>query len=348
MLIEIILSQENKGWVIEKIAQKLAENIELQQHEVRILEKPTGKARITHWMHYMNVREDEYVKCGINTFMVTHVDDIWKFKKLKNVIKKNFIPIYLSEEHRDYASKKIDSNTFSFFAKPGSDLAEIKRSEIVSITIASHVYPDGRKNEKYLSKIANEIDLNGCHFNLIGKRWSPTATELRKANASVLEYSKEIGNYPSYDEINSIIRSSDLFMYLGFDEGSMGALDAYLLGTRLLISNQGFHREFKGMAVDLFEDYESFKSKFENFIFQNLNFIKDTKSWGWQRYALEHLSIWEQLSNKVSLDGYVGNFPEKLSIRENKYTHKVSRRQLYFSSIKNRCIYVFNKFLKMK
>ena len=348
MLIEIILSQENKGWVIEKIAQQLAENVELQNHEVSILEKPTGKASVTHWMHYMNVREEDYVKGAINTCMVTHVDDIWKFKKLEKVIEKKFIPIYLSEEHRDYASKKINSNKFSFFVKPGSDLAEIERPEIVSITIASHVYPDGRKNERYLSKLANEMDLNHCHFNLIGKRWSPTATELRKANASVLEYSKEIGNYPSYAEINSIIRSSDLFMYLGFDEGSMGALDAYLLGTKLLISNQGFHREFKGMNVDLFEDYGSFKSKFESFILQNLNFIKDYKSWRWQRYALEHLSIWELLSTKVSLDGYAVNPPEKISLSENKYTHKVSSRQLYFSSIRNRLIHISNKFLKKK
>ena len=97
MLIEIILSQENKGWVIEKIAQQLAENVELQNHEVSILEKPTGKASVTHWMHYMNVREEDYVKGAINTCMVTHVDDIWKFKKLEKVIEKKFIPIYLSE-----------------------------------------------------------------------------------------------------------------------------------------------------------------------------------------------------------------------------------------------------------
>ena len=348
MLIEIILSQENKGWVIEKIADQLVENAKLQKYEVKLLEKPTGKATIIHWMHYMNVREEDYVRGATNTCMVTHVDDIWKFKKLEKVIKNGFIPIYLSEEHRDYVSKKLDSNKFSFFVKPGSDLSEIERSEFVSITIASHVYPDGRKNEKYLWKLAKEIDLKNCHFNLIGKRWGPTAAELRNANASVLEYSKEIGNYPRYEVINNIIKSSDLFMYLGFDEGSMGALDAYLLGTKLLISNQGFHREFKGMTVDLFEDYGSFKSKFENFISQNFDFIKDSKSWGWQRYAREHLSIWELLSNTASPGGYIQKLPEKLGNSKNNYTHKVSRTQLYFFSIKNRCIYIFNKFLKMK
>ncbi len=327
--IEVILSSDNRGWVIEKFAYKLVEFASDVGYQIKILEKPSGNSKVIHWMHYLNVDLSEFSENSVNTVLVTHVDESWKFTRLKKLIEIGFYPIYLSFEQARFVEHRLGRSNNSFYVRPGTDVSgSFVGTEMVTISIASHVYPDGRKNEKFLWKLAKGRDFSSYHFILIGKRWERTAEILKKSNATVSHYSKDQGNYPSYESINAIIQSSDLFLYLGFDEGSLGALDAYLLGTKLLVSNQGFHREFIVDPINLFDDYSMFQKHFNQITDNILKYKSDKNSWGWKSFANSHVKIWDYLNGG-------GNVPsEKLdqSVTIPSPPHKLSKWDSNFAS----------------
>jgi hypothetical protein len=290
--IQIILDPVNKGWVIEKLARKIIEFYP-NHSKIKIHYFPRPGYLITHWMHYLNVSQDFLrINSGVNSFLVPHVDT----KEKENFFLKNLefggIPIFMSEQHSRDIAKRLNLRFNPHYILPGSDLAEgLARFRII---IASHIYPDGRKNEKYLVQLAHDLSLENTHFTFVGKNWAEVSKALKDAGASVDWMDPNKPNFPTYLTLNLYIKSHDLFVYLGNDEGSLGALDAYLLGVPLLISNQGFHQEFiERNNVEMFETYEDFKIKFQ-YLSQTRNRI-DYDNWSWSKYSKQHQKFWDSL-----------------------------------------------------
>ena len=297
MKVDIILHESNKGWIIEKMANRLATNLLSLGTESRILGEPSFESDITHWMHYLNVPLDLKVS-SINTMTVTHVDEIDKLEKLKFLIELGVYPIFLSNEHALEISNLLKMPTKFDKALPGSDLAVFQKIKFI---INSNSYPDNRKNEDYLIRLARDLNLNKTIFIFCGKRWDKIGDNLSEAGAEVLIYSKEMGNYPNYESMNQITKDSDVFIYMGFDEGSMGALDAYLLNKKLIISDQGFHKEMSGRDIFLFKSYNEFKELIEIAITDHLTWQNEKLRWGWMEYAKSHLDIWNGLISSNNL-----------------------------------------------
>lgn len=291
--VQVILDPVNKGWVIEKIANKLV-FIASKYLTIELFYIPRQGYRITHWMHYLNVSSD-FIKIdrGIHTFLVPHIDSIQKERVFLSIIKAGAIPIFLSQDHAERTCKRLELEFNPHYILPGSDLAEDKLR--FRVIISSHVYPDGRKNEHLLINLAQEISLENVHFIFIGKSWAKVEECVKKSGATVEWYSPDNSIFPDYKQSLDIIKGCDLFLYLGNDEGSLGALDAYLLNIPLLISNQGFHREFtKRKNVYLFDDYQSFKSKFID-LKSSLDVI-DSDNWTWYAMVNHYIDFWASLS----------------------------------------------------
>jgi hypothetical protein len=290
--VQVILDPVNKGWVIEKIAKNLilrkSSNLTLDLFYI-----PRRGYRITHWMHYLNVSRD-FIKTdkGIHTFLVPHIDSIQKEQEFLSNINTGAFPIFLSREHAERTSKRLKLDLIPHYISPGSDLAEEKLR--FRVVISSHIYPDGRKKEHLLIQLAQEISLKNFHFIFIGKSWSKVEESVRKSGATVEWFNPNNSPFPNYKQSIDIIRGCDVFLYLGDDEGSLGALDAYLLGITLLVSNQGFHREFADRNnVYLFDDYNGLKTKLME-LSSSLATINSNK-WTWYNMVTKYLEYWDSL-----------------------------------------------------
>lgn len=292
--IQIVLDPIHRGWVIEKLARKLIDYWP-NSNPPRLTYFPKSAFTVTHWMHYMNVPINflENSK-GIHTIQVTHVDSLEKLLHLKKLILAGAIPIFMSRQHAEQISNEIGYSFRKFSILPGSDLAiNANRKRIL---ISSNYYPDGRKNETLLIKLAQECSLNSFHFLFIGKSWDNIAKSLVSAGAEVTIFSPNNPDYPNYDTQIEILRGADCYLYLGFDEGSLGALDAYLMGTPMIISKQGFHLEFAPRSnILLFQSYEDFKRRILETSKRNLISPEEAGKWSWYRYSESYKHMWDTL-----------------------------------------------------
>ena len=90
-------------------------------------------------------------------------------------------------------------------------------------------------------------------------------------------------------------------MYMGFDEGTMGYLDALYAGVGTIVTPQGYHLDahcpidypcrtiddFRGALLDL---QDKRKTK-----------IESVKAWTWDNYTKKHVAIWKYLLKRESL-----------------------------------------------
>ena len=295
--IQIVLDPVHQGWVVEKIARKIVDYWP-NTKKPSISNLPKSGFELTHWMHYMNV-PPEYLKYSksINTVQVTHVDSQLKLNYLEELIKLGAIPIFMSQQHSEQVSEQIGDKFESHVILPGSDVTLF--SNRIRILISSNFYPDGRKNENFLINLAKEIQLDGFHFTFIGKSWGSVAKFLVEAGAQVKIFSPQDLEYPSYEAQLGIVKGVDCYLYLGFDEGSLGALDAYLSGTPMIISKQGFHLEFDQRAdVVLFENFEEFKMAFTKIAPRNQISSHELSKWSWYSLSSSYEQFWNELIYK--------------------------------------------------
>jgi hypothetical protein len=292
---QVILDPVHNGWVIEKIAKKLTGHYS-QTKNVDLHFIPKHGYAITHWMHYMNVSRD-FIKIdkGIHTFLVPHIDSSKKDQVLIANLEAGAFPIFFSRDHAKKTFNRLNLDYIPHHISPGSDLADDNYR--FRVVVSSHVYPDGRKNEHYLIQLAHEFSLSKFQFIFIGKSWSIVAENLKKAGAIIEWFDPSNSQYPNYKQSLDIIRSCNLFLYLGNDEGSLGALDAYLLGIPLLISNQGFHQEFvERKDVFLFDTYYDFKTKIIE-LSSAVN-VDYRKNWTWYAMFTKYVEYWDSIINR--------------------------------------------------
>jgi hypothetical protein len=82
MKIALVLNDENSGWIIEKIAFRLRDELISLGHNVEISNSKLTGFDVNHFMSYNFVESSQ----GISTAMVTHIDDVLKLKHLKKLI----------------------------------------------------------------------------------------------------------------------------------------------------------------------------------------------------------------------------------------------------------------------
>lgn len=297
--IQVVLDPIHRGWVIEKLAKKIVVFWPSMQAP-HLTYFPKIAPSVTHWMHYMNVPVNFLeISKAIHTVQVTHVDSVEKLNHLEKLIHAGAIPIFMSKQHAEEISNEIGYPFKKYSIVPASDLALLgKRRRIL---ISSNYYPDGRKNENLLILLAQEYRLDTFHFIFIGKSWDHIAKSLNSAGAEVTIFSPNNPDYPAYDMQIEILRGVDCYLYLGFDEGSLGAIDAYLVGTPMIISKQGFHLEFLPRSnILLFQNYEDFKTKILATTQRNPISPDETHNWSWYRYAEQYQQVWNLLISEES------------------------------------------------
>jgi hypothetical protein len=106
----------------------------------------------------------------------------------------------------------------------------------------------------------------------------------------------------------------DFWMYLGQDEGSMGCLDAALIGIPLITTPQGFHLELPLGIKHEIESSENLQKILNLISFEYKELINNRTNWTWNRFALDHLAIWNLIDSKpktLTLDNKLSDYQFK-------------------------------------
>lgn len=299
MKINIIAPDQKDGWILYKFGKTVYDELQKTGIEVELSHRFDPNASINHYFT-PNVAD---VADNRTTFMITHVDTMLKVEQIKKATKKGAIGICMSKETRDrLIANGIPANKVCYI-NPAQD-GQIKPKK-VSLCFTHRVYNDSRKRESMLIDICKKINNDIFKFVIMGSGWEDI---IKKMN----ELGFETEYYPEFDKekYNEIMINTDYYCYFGFDEGSMGYLDAVAAGIGTIVTPQGYHLDTEceitypvstiDEIIDALHDIEEKKRK-------NLRFIE---TWTWKNYALKHLEIWkymlgaEKLENILSTRGW--------------------------------------------
>lgn len=248
----IILNPVNKGSIIEKICKRFSEELGSLSKKVRIRDKCDHKSDNSIFMHYQNLVLCPS-ECSSRKFaFVYHVDDLKKLHTVQKLLSHGVTLLFVSTAQMKFIQTilpiKKRRNQLQFVGI-GTDLAfnnEINPTRPVTIGIASNLYPDSRKNEKWILDALCLLDPRKVRIEFCGKRWEEYADYLRERHFTVQVKSIRARNYLSeYEVLLRVMKKWDVSIYAGFDEGSLGILDAYFSGCKVLVTKQGFHLDLQ-------------------------------------------------------------------------------------------------------
>jgi hypothetical protein len=308
--IQIIFAHpSSNNWILGKIARKIKENFEAIGLSVEILNFPTGKSDVVFWIgkssgplwrHFLQVgiaKTSPTYETRLESVLVTHIDDLFKVQNIKNLHKNGDDLVFMSNSHADLVANLAKISPRPFAARFGSDFAESYLYERFVVGIFSKVYPDGRKNEDWLVDYAKNNSALNLEFLIIGAGWTQTVKRLRALGVLVRLYDGVENSYPAYESFPDFYRDLSLYIYLGFDEGAMGCLDAYILGVPLLISKQGFHLDFQLAETDYFTDYKDFENKLNLTRSIYAQDVQKKLEWTWEATSRQLLKHWGEVLN---------------------------------------------------
>lgn len=278
MNVNIVNYEEGRfNGILSKFAYRMKDELVKLGYDVKVSSSPDNSYSVNHHINYLPYRFENSPD-SINTLMVTHIFEGYKFDALKEAIKTSH-GICMSDDEREKLIKwGVDSNKLDTVL-PAHD--GFKRRPYV-IAILTNLYPDGCKRVEYFQELIKTIDKEKFAFRIMGKDWKEVL-EPMVSNGVQIQYFDQF----DYNIHKAILDSSDFYLYMGVDEGSMGALDAKQAGLKLIVPPVGFHKDLK-------IDYPWNTQEELNKIFKKLS-QNHVNNWTWDKYVKNHLKIWKKL-----------------------------------------------------
>lgn len=299
MKVRIICYDDQNDWILRKFALKMQECLIKLNINVDINKIPDPHADINHHIIYnqYNVDQfeiDQYNKDSINTMMITHVDETEKLNLLQQNLSEASLGICMSKETMLWLAKMgIEKNKLCYINPAHDQLVEIKK---FVIGIACRVQTDGRKREKFIDNLANELNPKYFSFKIMGDSWDPQVKNLIK-NGFEVEYI----NHFDKDKYYPMITSLDYYLYTGMDEGQMGFIDAAAAGVKTIITSQGYHLDAVNGITHPFTTYEELLKIFLEIQKDRSKLVDSVASWNWLDYTKKHVELWNYLLGDKSI-----------------------------------------------
>ena len=296
MKVNIIYPESEAGWIIYKFAKNVTNELEKIGIDVQMSSCFDKASTINHYFapnlggYSNNVLHNytDFVVDDRTTFMITHVDSMSKIDSIKAATDKGAIGICMSADTRDkLVASGIRRNKICYI-NPAQD-CQIKPKKI-NLGFTYRLYNDNRKKNDLILDVCKEIKPDFFRFSIMGAGWDDIVKELRTMNFEV-EY------YPEFnkEKYNELILGLDYYCYFGFDEGSMGYLDAVAAGVGTIVTPQGYHLDTEceiTFPVETYQDIVNVLQKLQNEKLKNYRFIN---SWTWENYTAKHLEIWKYM-----------------------------------------------------
>lgn len=291
MKINLLLNPANRSWIIQKIAENLARDLNQQGVATSITDTVDDSADLVHHMSwaFANIKTRQP-----STMFITHLDDLYKLHQVRSSLAVDVrVGICMSSDTlRQLQAQGCGENSL-YFISPAHD-GLIKPRRIV-IGITSRVYPDGRKREALLSEIARRMDLSAFEFRIFGLGWEPTAQALLAAGAQVSNFGESNDFRKDYDAIQAAIPHFDYYLYLGLDEGSLGTLDALAAGVATIVTPQGFHLDLPEGITHPVVSADDLQAVLQSITAQRDARVAAVQGLTWQAYAQRHADLWRSI-----------------------------------------------------
>lgn len=307
----------SNGWILEKFAIRLHTELCNLGVEATISNRRKENYNINHHVMYGFVN---FTKHPHDTFMITHVDQNWRVRLLREQLDKCGMGICMSAETMNKLTTYGLPRNKLCYINPAHDHVIKPKKYIVGITHKSHREKDFRKREEMLIDIVKQIDITLFKFIIMGDGWKNIVDELKNLGLEIDYYNEFV-----YEKYMEIIPTLDYYFYFGFDEGSMGFLDALAAGIETIVTPQGYHLDAKGGITYSGETIEDFVQIFNEIGNKRKKLIASVDEWTWENFAKKHLEIWHYLLGDVEMeelyknrgfykDGIFSALPEDFSV----------------------------------
>ena len=295
--VALVLHRTNRGWILEKFADRLAEHLGRWGFDPTITDMVAPTADLNHFMMYMHGPER---RSGPATVLVTHVDRPHKVYELNGLLRRIDAAICLSRMTvEQLVGFGLPARKLCFVV-PGCDQNPEPRRTV--IVIAGRLYRDLRKREDLIVKLAHSMRLHNFRFEILGLGWEWVVGELRAAGAHVNHYPPSGDYIADYERILDRLRVADFYFYPGLDEGSMGLMDALAMGVPTISTPQGFHLDIPGGLTHAFWDFPQMLAIFEGLARERQDRVDSMARFSWEEYARRHAVIWRALLNGGDVD----------------------------------------------
>lgn len=298
--VRLVLNSENQSWIIEKMAQRLADLVSDFGMIADIADQPDPAADINHWMSYAFANVQHKTPA---TMLITHLDDPYKIRLVKGELVSGVnVGICLSSHTRDMLIAQGVEPASLAWVVPGHDFVASPRRIVIGIT--TRLYPDGRKREAMLVKLASKMRLDGFAFRIFGQGWEDIVPVLESSGAQVTYQPGSRDYVADYREIAACLPELDYYLYLGRDEGSLGTLDALAAGVRTIVSPQGFHVDLPNGITHAFWSQDDLESCFKAILAERDARVTSVADCTWKNYARDHAIIWRAIlsGNQAGID----------------------------------------------
>lgn len=292
--IRIICADES--WILGKFARKLKEELCRLGQDADIADEEDPLADVNHYVFYGDLKRVCRNRHTVRTSMVTHIDCSLKKDMIKFQTQNQVTCICMSAETLNRLSSWGIARERICYVNPAHD-EEIKTRKIVlGITNRCYYGMDFRKRDDLIVEICKQIDPQLFELKIMGAGWDEIVLRIEELGFTVnyyAEFDREI-----YKEL---IPSLDYWIYYGFDEGSMGYLDALAAGVKTICTPQGYHLDTKCGLTHPCSTIEDFVKVLKQIQEEKRQIMDAVKDWTWSNYAKKHLEIWQYLTGAKPL-----------------------------------------------
>jgi CRISPR/Cas system CMR-associated protein Cmr5 small subunit len=283
MRINIVCRKD--GWIFTKFAEKLYSCLENEQIDVTISDSPRRDVDLNHHIPYLL-----YEPYTNDTLMITHVDCRMKLDRIKKQLERARVGICMSKQTRDTLIMLGISADKLCYINPAQDNIIKPKKYGIGITHRCYDRYDVRKRASAIIDVLDGINPAYFKIYIMGAGWDDIVLKLQQINFEVVYY-----NDFQYEIYLKIMNSIDYYLYMGFDEGSMGYLDAMASGVGTIITPQGFHLDTHYPIDYPCTNIKEFHNAFVDLQSKREERIKAVSDWSWHNYAMKHVQLWKYI-----------------------------------------------------
>lgn len=283
--INIVLPKE--GWTLGKIAHKMAEQLEKKGY---IAQLSTCVDRTADINHHVIRRGFEPIQDNRDTLMITHVENTHKLENIKLQLEVARMGICMSRYTMEMlASMGVPRNKLCYI-NPAHDGGIKPKKYVLGMTHKSYEVIDHRKRDSVLEDIIEPLDPDFFEIKIMGPNWDVIVENARKMGFSVEYYSDF-----DYEIYCKLMPSLDYYLYWGYDEASLGYLDALTAGVKTLVTPQGYHLDAIGGATYLCRTAKDFTKVLVELENGRKKIIQSVSEWTWENYINKHIEVWNYI-----------------------------------------------------
>lgn len=297
--LNVNLISYDAGWILGKFARKMKEELEKAGINASISNCVDINADINHHIAYH--KYEPIMDCN-DTLMITHVDCIQKINLIKHQLKKAKMGICMSKDTMEKLTMWGVPREKLCYVNPAQDGVIKPKKYVLGITHKTHTEIDYRKNPEIVLELCKKISPNYFEFKIMGSGWDTIVKEMQELGFTVTYYAEF-----DYDKYISLIPQLDYYLFYGYDEGSMGYLDALAAGIQTIVTPQGYHLDIKDGITYACETVEDFIEVLLKIQQEREKIVGSIKPYTWESYVMKHLEIWNYITRRSSLNDLLKN-----------------------------------------